>query len=133
MIDLGHKNIIAIVKYRAVWLLISALLILPGVGAMIYSSVHSADHMPLKVGIDFTGGTITQFATSQKVDTNEIGTIRANLEKAGIQTPQLQLINTNPTDMANSEVKEETKASEEGENVKKATQTMISIRSKFID
>ena len=81
MIDLGHKNVIDVVKYRFVWLLISGLLVLPGIGAMIYSSLHYENHAPLKVGIDFTGGTITQYATSEKIDTAKIGEIvDSNLE-----------------------------------------------------
>ncbi len=119
MIDLGHKNIIDVVKYRAVWFLISAILILPGIGAMIYSSLHYENHSPLKIGIDFTGGTITQFATSKKIATGEIGEIRANLEKAGIDNPQIQLIDVGSTDVVSSK--------ENGE-----TNTMISVRSKFI-
>ena len=121
MIDLGHKNIIDVVKYRAVWLIISALLILPGIGAMIYSSMHYDNHAPLKVGIDFTGGTITQFATSQKIGTSKIGEIRSNLEAAGIENPQIQIIDTGSTDLATI-----------GSEAKEATNTMISVRSKFI-
>ena len=73
MIDLGHKNIIDVVKYRAVWLCLSALLIVPGIVAMVYSSMTSEYHSPLKVGIDYTGGTITQFTTSKQVKSDEIG------------------------------------------------------------
>ena len=118
MIDLGHKNIIDVVKYRFVWLAISALLILPGVCAMIYSSMHYDNHAPLKVGIDFTGGTITQFATSKKIDTAQIGQIRANLESVGIENPQIQVINATGDISAVDSDK---------------TNTIISIRSKFID
>lgn len=131
MIELGHKNVIDIVKYRAVWLCLSALLIIPGIVAMIYSSMTYDNHMPLRVGIDFTGGTITQYTTAKKLDSSEIGVIRTNLEKeAGITNPQIQIINAN-TDITSTAKKEQQK-----EEVKEGTgeiNTMISIRSKFID
>ena len=143
MIDLGHKNVIDVVKYRFVWLFVSALLILPGVGAMIYSSMHSENHMPLKIGIDFTGGTITQYTTAQKIETNEIGTIRENLEKAGITNPQIQIINANSSEMVSTKKADEKKVEEnKAEEDKKVEETsnytgdinyIISIRSKFID
>ena len=126
MIDLGHKNIIDVVKYRAVWLCLSALLIVPGIVAMVYSSMTSEYHSPLKVGIDYTGGTITQFTTSKQVKSDEIGVLRQNLEKAGIENPQIQVINTN-TDFSTEKVDEN--ANKNGADIN----TMISIRSKFID
>ena len=55
---IGNKNIIDVVKYRWIWLILSLILILPGVGAMIYSMVTLPTHTPVKVGIDFTGGTV---------------------------------------------------------------------------
>ena len=139
MIDLGHKNVIDVVKYRAVWLCLSALLIIPGIVAMVYSSMTYENHMPLRVGIDFTGGTITQYTTAEKIDSSAIGTIRENLEKAGITNPQIQIINAN-TDITTTgakkevkkEVAEESKAEVQEEN-KSEINTMISIRSKFID
>lgn len=126
MIDLGHKNVIDVVKYRFVWLFISALLILPGIVAMVYSSIHYENHTPLKVGIDFTGGTITQFATEQKIDTDKIGQIRTSLENAGIENPQIQIISASANEIVSDENKENS------EN-KKAINTIISVRSKFID
>lgn len=147
MIDLGHKNVIDVVKYRFVWLLVSAILILPGIGAMIYSSMHSENHMPLKIGIDFTGGTITQYTTAQEIKTSQISTIRENLEKVGITNPQIQIINANSNEMASTskaktdkkiEEKAKTENAQAVEGEKTSTYTgdinyIISIRSKFID
>ena len=47
-----------IVKYRFLCLAISAVLLLPGVLAMFYSAATYDTHTPLRVGIDYTGGTI---------------------------------------------------------------------------
>lgn len=136
MIELGHKNVIDIVKYRWVWLCLSALLIVPGIVAMVYSSMTYENHMPLKVGIDFTGGTITQYTTAQKVETSQIGEIRTNLEKVGITNPQIQIINAS-ADIVTSNKELENKISEENQNVEKTNtreiKSIISIRSKFID
>ena len=153
MIELGHKNVIDIVKYRWVWLCLSVILIFPGIFAMIYSSVNSENHMPLKVGIDFTGGTITQYTTAQKVETSQIGEIRANLEKAGVTNPQIQIINAT-TDIVSTnkdnkvqkadETKVDTADKKSADAVDSTTEktvassdksitSIISIRTKFID
>ena len=49
------KNVIHVVKYRVVWICLSALLLLPGIIAMIYSMITYPTHSPVKVGIDYTG------------------------------------------------------------------------------
>ena len=142
MIELGHKNIIDIVKYRWVWLCLSAILIIPGIIAMVYSSMTYENHMPLKVGIDFTGGTITQYTTAQKIETSQIGEIRTNLEKVGVTNPQIQIINAT-TDIVSSnkdngteEVKTDEAKVEDTQNTevneKGKINSIISIRSKFI-
>ena len=58
-----------IVKYRILCLCISAAMLIPCLGAMIYSSVVS--HSPLKVGIDYTGGTILQYCVRENNITPE--------------------------------------------------------------
>ena len=132
MIELGHKNVIDIVKYRWVWLCISAILIFPGIGAMIHSSMTYENHMPLRVGIDFTGGTITQYTTAQKIETSQIGEIRTNLEKAGVTNPQIQIINASADIVSTNKDKKTNEVKTEEGNKGEIT-SIISIRSKFID
>ena len=103
-----------IVKYRVLCLCISALLIIPCFGAMIYSSIVSPDHTPVKVSIDYTGGTILQYGVKTDISVDELGSLRAGLAKAGIENPEIQIINVNKD--KNSEIK-----------------SLISIRTKFID
>ena len=55
------KNAVHVVKYRVVWMCLSALLLIPGIIAMVYSMVTYPTHTPVKVGIDYTGGTILQY------------------------------------------------------------------------
>ena len=92
---LHDKKIIDVVKYRWVWFSLSFLLVVPGLLAMGYSMLKYPTHFPVKVGIDFTGGTITQYTVSDNVSNDEIGNIRTNLEKAGIENPVIQVLKSN--------------------------------------
>ena len=92
---LHDKKIIDVVKYRWVWFGLSLLLIVPGLVAMAYSVIKYPTHFPVKVGIDFTGGTITQYTVPDNVSNNEMGKIRTNLEKAGIENPVNQVLKSN--------------------------------------
>ncbi len=111
------KQVIDIVKYRFFWLLVSAVLIIPGIVAMVYSSATYDTHYPLKVGIDFTGGTILQYAVKSEIPSSEVSKIRVNLENNGIENPYIQIINTSSS------------ASKNNSDIK----SIISIRTKFID
>ena len=105
-----------VVKYRWVWMILSACLLLPGIIAMIYSTITYPTHTPLKVGIDFTGGTISQFAIPEKVsvtDKNQLTILRSGLEKANIENPYVQILGASSND--------------------ESMETIISIRTKFID
>lgn len=89
-----HKWI-DVVKYRWVWFGLSLLLIIPGIIAMGYNMIYSSDHSPVKVGIDFTGGTITQYSVNKDVPNNEIEQLRTKLITAGIENPVIQVLKTN--------------------------------------
>lgn len=103
-----------IVKYRFLFLCISAILLLPCVGAMIYSAITTPNHTPVKVSIDYTGGTILQYGINSTVTSDELGTLRKKLSDSGIKEPELQIINVNSN--ANSDIK-----------------SLISIRTPFIE
>ncbi len=118
---IGNKNIIDVIKYRWVWLTLSLILILPGIFAMVYSTITLPTHTPLKVGIDFTGGTVLQYGVNQSVDNNSISKLRQALDDNNIESPSIQIINVNTAnDVANPETKAD-------------IQHIISIRTKFID
>ena len=91
-----HKWI-DVVKYRWVWFGLSLLLVIPGLIAMGYLMINSPQHLPVKVGIDFTGGTITQYSVTKDVSNNDVAKIRENLVKAGIENPVIQVLRTNNT------------------------------------
>lgn len=104
-----------IVKIRFWCLAFSALLLIPGILGMIYSTVTTPTHTPLRVGIDYTGGTTLQYGVKKDITNNRIADLRNNLEKVGIESPIIQIINVNNT-KNNTDLK-----------------SMISIRTKFID
>lgn len=110
-----NKHLIDIVKYRFWWFALSAVLIIPGIVAMVYSSVIYPTHAPLKVGIDYTGGTILQYSVNENITNKEITQTRDKLEKVGIENPFLQIINVNSADKKNDKIK-----------------SIISVRTKFI-
>lgn len=96
MFDIGKKKI-HVVKYRVLWVCLSALLLLPCIGAMVYSMITYPTHTPVKVGIDYTGGTIMQYGTSDKVTTKQIEVTREKLEKIGVESPYVQVLSNNAT------------------------------------
>lgn len=112
-----NKQVIQVVKYRVLWMIVSALLLIPGIIAMVYSSVTYPNHAPLKVGIDYTGGTILQYGLKQKVSNEDLTITRESLEKIGIDNPYLQILNVNNTQQ---------------ENTQNTIESIISIRTKFI-
>ena len=101
---LNNKQIIDIVKYRWVCLAISLILVIPGIVAMIYSCMTYENHLPLRVGIDFTGGTIVQYSVGKSVDNSEIAKIRTKLEAKGMQNPVIQVLNTSNANDKQSDI-----------------------------
>ena len=118
MINTGKKHLVHVVKYRWWWMLLTTILLVPGIIAMLYSSVPYANHAPLKVGIDYTGGTILQYGLEQKLNNSDVTKTRDKLEKVGIENPYIQILNVNNTQQ---------------ENTKSNINSIISIRTKFID
>lgn len=97
---LNTKKFIDVIKYRWVWLTITILLLLPGIVAMFWSMKVYPNHSPLLVGIDYTGGTIIQYAVNKNVDTDEVGKIRLNLQTNGIENPVIQILKPSSEEQA---------------------------------
>lgn len=104
-----------IVKIRFWCLAFSALLILPGLIGMVYSTITTPTHTPLRVGIDYTGGTTLQYGIKHDISNPQMEQIRTNLEENGIENPQLQIVNVNTA------------------KDKTDLKSMVSVRTKFID
>ena len=103
-----------IVKHKFIYLAISAILLLPGIVAMIYSMITYDTHTPVKVGIDYTGGTTLQYGVKEGITNEKLSDVRVALENGGVESPVLQIINVN---------------SKEDTDLK----AILSIRTKFID
>jgi len=103
-----------IVKHKIIYLAISAILLIPGIIAMIYSMITYETHTPVKVGIDYTGGTTLQYGVKENISNTKLATVRTALEQGGVETPILQIINVNSKE--NSDLK-----------------AILSIRTKFIE
>ena len=82
---------------------------------MIYSMITYPTHSPVKVGIDYTGGTILQYGVPEAVSSDDLAKTREDLDNIGVTNTYLQVLNVNPTT--------------ENNNIK----SIISIRTKFID
>lgn len=116
---LDTKKVIDVVKYRIFWLVLTVLFLLPGIVAMIYSSVIYPNHSPLLVGIDFTGGTIIQYSVDKDVTTKDIADIRVKLQNKNIENPVIQILKPTTID-EDTKIKNiisiKTKFSEDGQN-----------------
>lgn len=111
----NFNRTVHVVKYRILWMILSVILLLPGICAMVYSMITYPTHSPVKVGIDYTGGTILQYGVAEAVSSDDVAKTREDLDNIGIQNPYIQVLNVNPT--------------AENNNIK----SIISIRTKFID
>lgn len=112
-----NKNIhkLDIIKFRYLWLSISGILLIPCIIAIIFLMITQPNHSPLKLGIDFTGGTILQYSIETPNNTSSadvVNKIRTNLEKIEVKNPVIQLTSQNS-----------------GE---KNTQKLVSIRTTFL-
>lgn len=87
---MNNKCKLDIIKWRYVSLIVTGILLIPCIVAIIYLMVTQPNHAPLKLGIDFTGGTILQYSIDKKIETKDISNIRLNLEKVGIKNPSIQ-------------------------------------------
>ncbi len=112
------KKFIDVVKYRWVWLIVSLILLLPGIIAMGWSMKMYPTHTPMPVGIDFTGGTIIQYSVNEEISTDKIGEIRTKLVNNNIDNPVIQVLR--PVNSESSLIKNivsiRTQFSEDGQN-----------------
>lgn len=117
---MNKKYIIDIVKYRWAWLTLSILLVLPCLVAIVYSMIIYPNHAPIKLGIDFSGGTILQYTVDAKdITSDDVEFIRQDLAKRGVEAPVIQTI-------TNAGLEKKEKDAQNFSHI-------ISIKTKFID
>ncbi len=79
------KGAVDLVKYRWIWFGISGAILLPGLIGIIMCLQQF--HAPLKLGIDFTGGSILQYQFEKPAD---LETVRSVLEASNLAGSQVQ-------------------------------------------
>lgn len=79
-----------IVKFRYFWLSVTAIVMTLCCAAIIYLMMIQPNHAPLKLGIDFTGGTILQYDIKDKISTQDLTKVRKSIEALGIKNPVIQ-------------------------------------------
>jgi preprotein translocase subunit SecF len=139
-----NKNGLHVVKHRVLFMCLSALLLIPGIVAMIYSMITYPTHSPLKVGIDYTGGTILQYSVADSVSNAKVGEIREELTAEGITNTYIQVLKDSapitvkkddkkPEEVQKADDKKVETANKDEEKAVKTSSSIISVRTKFID
>ncbi len=90
--------LVDVVKHRWHYLMISIIALLLCFIAMGYLMFTQPNHSPVKLGIDYTGGTILQYGTEDSITPDKISAIRAELEENGIVNPVIQNISSETKD-----------------------------------
>ena len=159
--DVVNPGPLDLVKHRAWYIVISLAFVIPGLVFMIMNMMNSPDHMPIKLGIDFTGGTMMEYGFHKPLTQDNLPQIRAVFDKLGhpgsvvqIHTPSLGLTDqptADATATANDVATKQTKTSpespkkaSEGNNEATAAaettatsdgsiQTVVSVRTKALE
>ena len=79
-----------IIKFRYFWLTFTSIILIPCICAIVYLMATQPNHAPLKLGIDFTGGTILQYNIQDKIATEDLSKARKSLQAIGIKNPVIQ-------------------------------------------
>src|ERR1700730_15448710 len=86
------KGPIDVVKQFWIYIVISLLVTIPGLVVMGMSVAHYPNHAPLRLGIDFTGGTLLQYGFLTPLNQyQDIPKMRKTIEDMGIANPIIQL------------------------------------------
>lgn len=85
-----NKYKVDIIKHRYFWLGFTSIILIPCIAAIIYLMATQSNHAPLKLGIDFTGGTILQYNIQDKISTQDLSKARKSLDAIGIKNPVIQ-------------------------------------------
>lgn len=82
-----------VVKYRGLYLAISAVFLLPGIVAMIMNMMNPDIGAPVRMGIDFTGGTLLEYGFERQLEQADVPAIRAVFGEHGYDNPIVQIQN----------------------------------------
>lgn len=135
-------------KYRWLFLGISLLFLLPGVYYLIANTFNPEIGAPLRLGIDFKGGTLLEYGFSKPVTQNDINDIRLVFDKHGYTGSVIQIQQPHSGIKAQQEAQETTASKQPAEKAEKPAEqpqeaftqapasdniaSVVSIRSKHI-
>lgn len=85
------RYIIDIVKYRSLYLWIAVAMMVPGLVFMGLNIAQTPTHSPLKLGIDFVGGTLTEVHSSKTLTQKDLPPITEALKAEGFEEILLQV------------------------------------------
>jgi preprotein translocase subunit SecF len=85
------SGIIDVVKQRGLYLGLSLLFLLPGIIFITLSMMNYETHSPVRLGIDFTGGTILELGFNRKMEQSDIPVIRELFEAQGYPGSVVQI------------------------------------------
>ncbi|MCS6267228.1 MAG: protein translocase subunit SecF [Vampirovibrio sp.] len=80
-----------IVKHRFFNLGLSTLLLIPGLFFMVQTMVTTPNHTPIRLGIDFVGGTLLEYQFEKPLLAAQLPQLNQALATAGLQNPVVQL------------------------------------------
>ena len=126
-----NKYQLDLIKWRYLFLTITGILLIPCIIAIVYLMSTQANHSPLKLGIDFTGGTILQYSTDKKIEVSDIAVMRADLEKIGIKNPVIQTTTQNQNDDIKNLLSIRTSFLSDKESAKKVEEVTKTISAKY--
>jgi preprotein translocase subunit SecF len=82
---------IDVVKHRWIYIGLSLLFLVPGIYFIIMSVINYPTHSPVRVGIDFTGGTMLEYGFQKKLTQQDLPAIRHVFEERGYTGPVVQI------------------------------------------
>jgi preprotein translocase subunit SecF len=83
-------------KYRWLFIAISLIFLLPGLYFIGTNMANPEIGAPLRLGIDFKGGTLLEYGFSKPVNQNDLPSIQAVFDKAGYTGSIIQIQNDRP-------------------------------------
>ncbi len=102
---INKKWPIDIIKYRWVFLGISVLFLIPGIAFLIMNTMDPQIQAPLRLGIDFRGGTLLEYGFEKPVTQADLNAIREAFDKEGYTGSVIQIqearmgVNKQPTEI----------------------------------
>lgn len=128
--NLNRYRLIPFVQYSVLWIVISTIVIIIGIGAMVYNKSTIGSY--LNMGIDFTGGSLVELRLKQAASAQDIATIIAPFCDG---EPLVQPLKSDPRDVdIRLRVKVEgakTEAEQSAMRVQKLSEMIAAIEAKY--